>query len=110
MRPMTASGRTARNPWPWPSPTDDAPFIEIGGPAGPGFLGQPRLDRRAPTSPRPTRRCGLCPRSMSRRATFPRLATDPAAHLSVRFHDVARAGAKDGQAGPDGLARGLSPA
>lgn len=84
------------------APNDDAPFIEIGGPAGPVFsasLGSPpplralgEIDpalRALPKVDEPTR-------------TFPRLVPPPAAHLSVRFHDVALRNVAAGSAvGPD---------
>jgi Mrp family chromosome partitioning ATPase len=87
---------------PAPPPTDDTPFIEIGGPSGPVFSSSLALTaalktiaptesapRTSPTVDEPTR-------------VFPRLAPTPAAYLSVRFHEVSRPGAKEGQTGPDG--------
>jgi Mrp family chromosome partitioning ATPase len=82
--------------------TDDAPFIEIGGPTGPIFsasLGTPPAPRAlGETEPalRPQ------PKVDEPTRTYPRLVPPPAAYLSVRFHDVAqRAGAAGSVAGPD---------
>ena len=81
--------------------SEEAPFIEIGGPAGPVYsaglgslppiraLGEPgTANRPQPKVDEPTR-------------TFPRLVPAPTAYLSVRFHDVATQSAKGTVAGPD---------
>ena len=70
---------------------DDAPFVEIGGPAGPVFSG-------APAKPRSVPEAKVRTEGASARA-FPRIASpvptpapvplaDAPAYLSVRFHDV----------------------
>ena len=84
------------------SKSDDAPFIEIGGPAGPVFsasLGTPPPPRTLGV-PEPIVRTE--PQVNEPTRTFPRLVPPPAAHLSVRFHDLALRSSVSGRpAGPD---------
>lgn len=83
------------------APSDDAPFIEIGGPGGPVFsasLGSGPLPRQLGSPPVEPK---LEPRAEPARA-FPRLAPATApAYLSVRFHDVLPRGARRIGEGPD---------
>jgi Mrp family chromosome partitioning ATPase len=100
----------------WESP-EDAPFIEIGGPAGPVFSGMGAAPavliapRAAATAPKPTPAAPKLaaepkPEPKPERA-FPRLvpsapAAPPAtAYLSVKFHDVSLRQPRIGSEGPD---------
>ena len=77
--------------------TDDAPFVEVGGPGGPVFSHAP-----AP-APRPAADAKPEPKPEPAR-TFPRLAPPPGspAYLSVRFHDLTdTARPKPSPDGPD---------
>jgi hypothetical protein len=79
-------------------PTEDAPFIEIGGPGGPVFS-----PSATPTPPPPRLAPETTPLPQPETArAYPRLAPSTApAYLSVRFHDVIARGAKPNGDGPD---------
>jgi Mrp family chromosome partitioning ATPase len=81
--------------------TDDAPFVEIGGPGGPVFSAAPGAAPRPLAEVKPEPKAEL---KIEPARTFPRLApaTAAPAYLSVRFHDaVARGAAGTAGDGPD---------
>src|SRR5687767_9337646 len=87
-RPAVPAAPDAPDDGAWAN--EDAPFVEIGGPAGPVFS--------APTAPPPA----PAPTADAPRS-YPRLAPTPpaTAYLSVRFHDVAAPGSAKPAGGPD---------
>lgn len=90
----------------FPGYPDDAPFVEIGGPAGPVFSAGATAVKVAPP-PKPAAaevvvsRAAANPAPAPEARTYPRLANTPA-YLSVTFHDLSgRPRAKSEIEGPD---------
>jgi Mrp family chromosome partitioning ATPase len=68
---------------------EDAPFVEVGGPAGPVFSAAPsKVERPKPVEPRPFPRIAPVPAAAPVAVAPPVVEAPAASYLSVRFHGV----------------------